>query len=194
MASPIIRKEAALPGDLQKLLGKDFVPSAKVWYLASSYKPQSLARIAFKVFLPIFIGTVLFFLIEAYYLLTGEAHNNEGFMIALIMFLFSAFMQGIFWLYLRKMTRLTAAIASGEVRFGLWITPSHLLHKDMEGLQCVEKHEIESTSIYYSGRPRVDMVVLTLRNKQKIYIVSDWLVGYYRKVELLKKEIDERLK
>ncbi len=193
MNTIVLRKQNQLPQDLQKLLGKDFLPSSKVWYLPNSFRPQSLARVAFNVFLSIFVGASLFLLIEIYFTLTGAAQNNEGLVISAMMFLFAGLMQGILYWYLRRMRKLTAALAAGEVRFGLWITPSHLLHKDMEGLQCVEKHEIESSKIYYSGRPRVDMVVLTLRNKQKIYIVSDWLVGYYRKVELLKMQIDEHL-
>jgi hypothetical protein len=139
------------------------------------------------------ICAALFFLSIVYSGLTQE-FRSEVFFIALGIFLFASGIQALTMLFDRKFKKLNAAIASGERKFGLWVTPRYLMINDFNGgIECVEKKEIESMSIYESGRPRIDMVVLTLQNKQSVRVVADWLVGYYGKVQRLKEDLQKLL-
>ena len=195
MAKLIIRKEKELPAEMRELLGKSFVPTVRkdVWYVPSSINPQGLGKVAFYVFLPVSICATLFFLSIVYSGLTNE-FRSEVFYIALVVFLFAAGIQTLTILFDRKFKKLNAAIASGERRFGLWVTPRYLMINDFNGgIECVEKKEIESMAIYESGRPRIDMVVIQLQNKQRIRIVADWLVGYYGNVQRLKENLQKSL-
>ena len=122
----------------------------------------------------------------------NKQFKNEGVFITFMMF---AFMFSLFLLCRRNLKKSKLhqqKMNSGEVKYGLWITPTHLLIHFMNGgLECIEKKDIAHLEIYNSGRPRIDMVVVRLHNKQVIRIVSDWLVGYYKKVEDLRLLIEK---
>lgn len=191
----IIRKEKDLPKEMQELLGSHFVPSERkdVWYVRSSMNPQSLIKVAFYMFLPVTICSLILFLSVIYSSFTKE-FRSEGFFIALIIFIFSAGVQSFIYLFVRKYKKLTEKIASGERKFGLWVTPTYIMSNDHNvGIECVAKKEVESMYIYASGRPRVDMVVLVTKNKQKLMVVADWLLGYYNKVELLLEHLKKSI-
>ena len=200
MAKLIIEKVENLPEHLQILTGKDFNPLAQkdVIYIPGSVNMAGIAKI------PYYICAVLGALAGIFFLYTGVSEiikwnkygefRNEGVMITFIIF---AFMFGLFLLcrsFLKKSERQQQKIKNGEIRFGCWITPTHLLNNDMNsGCKAVAKSDIERLEIYKSGRPPIDMVVVCLRNKQVIRIVSDWLMGYYKKVEQLKSLIESNL-
>ncbi len=191
----IIRKEKDLPEEMRELLGPHFKPNERkdVWYVRSSMNPQSLIKLAFYMFLPVTLCAATFFIGIIYSSLMKE-FRSEGFFIALLIFLFSVGMQAFIYLFVRKYKKLNEKIATGERKFGLWVTDTHVMSNDHNvGIECVEKKEIESMYIYASGRPRVDMVILQLKNKQKVMIVADWLVGYYKKVELLKQHLEKSM-
>lgn len=196
----IIRKEKELPEGLKPLTGRDFNPAQhpEVIYIPGSFNVESLAKI------PYYICAVLSFIVGVVFLYTCTgaiiywsrygAFRSEGPFISLIMF---AFMFGLFLLcrrYLNKSKKLQKQIAAGEVRFGLWITPDHIMSHDMnEGWNCVKKTGIAALKIYNSVRPPLDMVVLHLNNKQEMRIVANWLSGYFNKVGELKLLIESKL-
>ncbi len=191
----IIRKEKDLPKEMQELLGSHFKPNERkdVWYVRSSMNPQSLINVAFYMFLPFTIAALILFLGVSYSSLTKE-FRSEGFFIALLIFLFVAGMQSIIYLFVRKYKKLNEKIASGERKFGLWVSSAYIMSNDHNvGIECVEKKEIESMYIYHSGTPRVDMVILVTKNKQKLMVVADWLTGYYNRVELLKEHLQKSI-
>jgi len=200
MTNLILKKEEDLPAGLQNLTGKNFIPAGhpEIIYIPGTFNVQSLAKI------PYYLCAVMSFFAGIFFLYTVVSeiinwHKNtrfrsEGVMITFIMF---AFMFGLFLLcrrYLKKSTILQQKINSGEKRFGLWITPGHLLTNDLnEGMRCVAKKEIEHLETYFSGRPQLDMVLVYLHNKQQMRIVADWLSGYYRKSGDLKTLIESKL-
>ncbi len=200
MVNLIIRKEEELPEDLKNLTGKNFNPAQhpEVLYMPGSFNAESLAKI------PYYICAVLSSLAGIFFLYTviqaiiyqhkyGE-FRNEGPLISFMMF---AFMFGLFLLcrrHLKSSKKLQQQMATGQVRFGLWITPEHILCHDMnEGWNCVLKADIAYLDIYKSTRPPIDMVVLHLHNKQQMRVVATWLNGYYQKVGELKDLIEAKL-
>ncbi len=200
MTSLIIRKEEDLPENLKGLIGENFEPvrHPEILYIPGSFNVVGLAKI------PYYICAVLSSLAGISFLYTCISaiiywskygvFRNEGTFITFMMF---ALVFGLFLLcrrYLKKSKKLQQQIATGQIRFGLWITPTHLLCHDMnEGWNCVSKADIGYLDIYKSSRPPIDMVVLHLHNKQQMRIVATWLNGYYQKVEELKLLIESKL-
>ena len=200
MASLIIRKEEYLPEEVKNLTGKNFNPAQhpEIIYIPGSINAESLAKIPYYMCAVLSSLTGIFFLYTCIsaiiYWSRYGAFRNEGPFISFIMF---AFMSGLFLLcrrYLKKSKKMQQQIANGEIRFGFWITPTHMICHDMnEGWNCVLKADIASVEIYKSVRPPLDMVVLHLHNKQQMRIVANWLNGYYKKVEDLKILIESKL-
>lgn len=200
MGNVIITKPELLTDNLQILLGKTFVPAdhADILYIPGSVSIYNLARIPFYMCL---VMTALAGIFWLYALITElikwtrhSEFRNEGVIITFIIFAFMSLMLLLSAWYFHRSKKLQARIESGEIRYGLWITPTHLLSHDLnEGLRCVPKKEVASLEIYRSGRPPLNMVVAHLHNKQVMRIVADWLVGYYKQVEALKELIESKL-
>jgi hypothetical protein len=201
MGNVVITKQEQLPDDLRMLLGKKFVPAdhTDILYISGSVSIHSLARIPFYLCLAMTALAGIFWLYNLITELTKwnrhSEFRNEGVIITFIIFAFMSLMLLLCASYLRRSKRLQERIASGEIRYGMWITPTHLLSHDLnEGLKCVAKKEIASLDIYRSGRPpHLEMVLVQLNNKQVIRIAADWLVGYYKKVDALKELIERKL-
>ncbi len=193
----IIKKNNELPSDLRYLTGKEFDPdkSGEVFFIQDVYNLKNLAKIPYYITSFLTLITATFFIFTLVQELTKEGKfRNEGVIITFIIFAFMLVMFLLSAKYFNRSKELQKDIASGEKRFGLWITPEYLISNDTnEGFRAVNKKEIEHLDIYRSGRPRLDMVIIHLKNKQVIRIAADWLTGYFRKPEELKSLIESKL-
>lgn len=200
MSNVILKKQEDLPQNLRYLTGKDFHPAEKndILYVEGFYNVQNIARIPYYIAaaLSICLGSLfLYTLISEIIKWNRQSEfRNEGVIITFIMFAFILIFFLICRRFLKKSTLLQKKIASGEEKYGLWITPEYLISRDMnEGLRAVAKNEIEFLDIYRSGRPPIDMAVIHLKNKQVLRVVSDWLKGFNKKPEKLKALIENNL-
>lgn len=193
----IIKKNNELPSGLQYLTGKDFNPDniGEVLFIQDVYNLKNLAKI------PYFITSFLTLLTATFFIYTlinemskSGKFRNEGVIITFIIFAFTLILFLLSAKYFNRTKELQQDIASGEKRFGLWITQEYLISNDTnEGFRAVNKKEIDHIDIYKSGRPRLDMVIVHLKNKQVIRIAADWLTGYFRKPEELKTLIENHI-
>ncbi len=199
MKNVIIRKQEDLPENLKYLTGKNFNPeeSKDVLYIRNSYYIKGLAKIPYlmTLSLSILFGAIfLYTLIAELIRSSGSQFKSEGTYVTFIMFVFIFIFFLICRRYYKKSNELQEKTNSGEMKFGLWITPEHIINRDHNvGLYCIQKNEIDHSDIYRSGRPRLDMVALRLKNKQNLYVVADWLAGYSGKPEELKALIDQHV-
>lgn len=96
--------------------------------------------------------------------------------------------------YRTKMRAIDAQIASGELQFGLWVTPTHVVQRDLNsGLEAVARGNVVAVTTYHGGRPPLQMVVLELRNGYRMRIVADWLAGYAGNVNGLHALLTQKL-
>ncbi len=185
----ILRTEDGLPPDVRTLLHGP--PPGGVWYLPSHPRYSNPFRFAAAVSLVVLITVTVLFLITVF---TATRVRSEGFAITLGLVLFSA---GIHWLCRRgkaKGVRLEADLKEGRLRHGLWITPEHVLVHDLdEGIRCMRRSDISKTHIYHSGRPPMDLLVLTLTNRQTIRILVNGLDGWTGQADRLRSEVETRL-
>ncbi|CAN5561194.1 hypothetical protein BH10BAC5_BH10BAC5_19570 [soil metagenome] len=199
MSNVIIRKQEDLPEDLKYLTGKNFDPanSKDVLYVRNSYFIKGLARIPYvmTLSLSILFGVVFLYTLIAELISSSSSQfYSEGTYITFILFIFIFIFFLICRRYYKKSIDLQQMIDKGEMKFGLWITPDHIINRDHNGgLYCIRKKDIDHSDIYISGRPRLDMVALRLKNKQNFYVVSNWLEGFSGKPEELKLLIDQHV-
>lgn len=109
----------------------------------------------------------------------GRGFQSE----ALVIFAFATALPFGVWLLARRyraqMRTIDAQIASGELRFGLWLTSTHVVQRDFNsGLEAVARGNVVSVQTNVSGRPPMQVVVLELRDGYRMRIVADWLVSY----------------
>lgn len=189
----ILRKEIQLPDDLRALLHGP--PPDGVWHLPSHPwigNPFRFATKATLVPLTLLIALLLWTLFDSWSI---GRFRSEAFFITLFPALFMA---GVYWVCRRaraKAERLEADVQAGRARFGVWLTAQHVLVRDYdEGIRCTRREDIEKTHVYQSGRPRIELLVLTLRNKQPIRILVNAPDGRLGKAERLREEFDARLR
>lgn len=187
--SLILRAEDELPPDVRALLHGS--PTEGVWHLPSHMRLGNPFRFAAAVSLVVLVTMTGLFFITIF---TATRFRSEGFAITLSLVLFSA---GIHWLCRRgkaKAVRLEEDLKAGRVRHGLWITPKHVMVHDLdEGVRCVRRLDISKTHIYHSGRPLVDLLVLTLTNRQTVRILVNGLDGWAGQADRLRDEVETRL-
>lgn len=186
--SRIQRTEISLPTDVRALLHG--APPPVVWHLPSHVRVSQPFRFARAVSAVVLAGAVALFLGT---LLTATRFRSESMAITLSLVLLAA---GMHWLCQRglsKSIRLQDDIASGRIHHGLWITPQHVLVHDLEGLRCVARCDIASLHIYHSGRPPIDLLILTLHNKATLSVLVNALDGWAGQAERLQREVQARL-
>ena len=189
MPNVILQKPAQLPPGLVNLLGADFRPELRssILYIPSSLAPQRIANVAFALSLALTVPVLLFVLWQS---IAGTA---AGTFIAALMLVLPAILTALSWGYRQKNERLEQQIASGEHRLGCWVTPTHIIWRDLEGLECVARKEIERVEVQQSGRPPHGLVIVHLHNGQHMRIVADWLVDYAGQVVALHALLTERV-
>ena len=188
--SLILRHEAELPPDVQALLHGP-APAA-VWHQRSHPRIGNPFRVAAVASLAIFVLTLGLLLITAFESVRGGRFRSEGLFITLALTLFAAGFHWICHRATRKAERLEADVQSERVRFGLWLTPQHVLLHDYEGLSCARRADIAKTHVYHAGGGRPDLLVLTLRNRQTIYVSVNALDGWAGQAEKLREVFDAR--
>ena len=187
----ILRNESDLPGDVRALLHAP--PPDGVWHLPSHPRIGNSFRAAAAVALVVLLGMLAFF---AMVNVDAWRHGNlrsEGFLITLGMVLLPA---GLWWLCRRakvKAEKLEADLQAGRVRFGLWLTREHVLVRDCEGIACARRDDIAKTHTYHAGGGRPDLLVLTLTNRQTIYISAPALDGWRGRADRLRDEFEKHL-
>ena len=187
----VLRKENDLPADVRALLHGP--PPEGVWYVASRPRIGNPFRFAAAIALALLIGTLGLFVMDSLDSLNRGRFRSEGFVITLSLVLVSA---AFYWLcrhFKNKAVRLEADLQAGRVRYGLWLTAQHMLTQDYEGVACARRQDIATTEIYYSGRPRLDILVLTLTNRQTIRVIVKSLDGWDGQAEGLLAELQKRL-
>lgn len=189
MSNVILTRPEQLPRELADLLGGDFRPELRptILYIPSNLTPQGIANVAFFLSLTLTIPGLLFLLGQLF------AETSVGTGIAALMLVLPATLTGLSWRYRQKAQQRQALMASGEHRMGLWVTPTHLMWRDLERLECVARKEITRLEMYQSGRPPLGIVVVHLHNGQRLRIVAEWLVGWAGKVTELHGMLTERL-
>ena len=186
----ILRNESDLPADVRALLHAP--PPDGVWHLPSHPRIGNPFRAAAGIALVLLLGMLAFFA-----MVNADAwrHGNlrsEGFLITLGMVLLPA---GLWWLCRRakvKAEKLEADLRAGRVRFGLWLTREHVLVRDGEGIACARREHIAETHAYHAGGGRLDLLVLTLRNAQKLFIAVPALDGWHGQADKLRDEFEKR--
>lgn len=185
----ILRAETALPADVRALL-HGALPEG-VWHLPSHPRLSNPFRFATAASLVVLVAMMGLFFITVF---TASRFRSEGFTITLGLVLFSA---GIHWLCRRgkaRAVRLDEDLKADRVRYGLWITPNHVVVRDLdEGIRCVRSLDIANTHIYRSGHPPFDLLVLTMTNRQTVRILVNGLDGWTGQADRLHKEVERRL-
>ena len=172
-----------------RLLGVEFRPElrANILYIPSSLAPQSIANIAYVLSLVLALPSLVFLVWQ---LMAGA---GLGAFIAALILVLPALLTALSWRYRKRNERLQMQIATGEHRLGLWLTPTHVIWRDLEGLECVARKEIERLELHQSGRPPLGIVLVHLHNGQRMRIVADWLADYAGKAPELCDLLTERL-
>lgn len=192
----IRRKEHDLPPEVRALLHAtpDEPLPPGVWHLPSHPRINRPFRAAAAISLALLLITVSLFAVVA-----GEAFGQgqfrgEGLIITGSMVLFAAVLYGLCRWANNKTLRREAEGHIGRTRWGLWLTPQHVLvHDNDEGIRCVRKQDVTTTHIYASGRPPLDLLVLTLTNGHPIRIAVDSLDGWRGRASQLRQEVVARL-
>ena len=170
-----------LPDNLKNLTGKNFIPleNKDILFLKNSVSITHIAKIPYYFSGILSLIFSMFFLYTSVHYLTqytGKTRNNEGVVITFLM-LFTMFL--LFLLsrfYLNKSIKQQKAIDNGEIKYGLWITPTHILNHDFnEGIQCIAKQDIVSLNVYKSIRPPVDMLIIKTDTGETMRIAANWL-------------------
>lgn len=185
----ILRAEEGLPADVRALLHGSHPED--VWHLPSHPRLSNPFRFAAAASLVALVAMTVLFLFTV---LTATRFRSEGFAITLSLVLFSA---GIHWLCRHgraRAVRLEEDLKAGRVHYGLWITPNHLVVRDLdEGIRCVRRPDIAETHIYRSGHPPLDLLVLTLTNRQTVRILVNGLDGWAGQADRLRSGVEARL-
>lgn len=189
MPSVIQSQFQQLPPKLQRLLGATFRPEQHrdVLYLPSTPAPQSLAKVALALSLFLTVPAALFFgyalMSSASAWLAHEAIRSEMIGISLAIAVLPLGLTLLSLRYVRAAKKLQKSIENREFLLGLWITPSHIIQRDLnEGLQCVARKDIDRLEIYQSGRPPLSMCIIHLHNGQRLRVVANWLDGHEGKI------------
>ena len=188
VANLILRTEQALPAHVRALLHDD--PPPGVWHLPSHVRASNPFRFASTVSLIVLVGVVILCLSTV---LTASRFRSEGIAITLGLVLFAS---GIHWWCRRglaKSVRLEEDVKAGRIRYGLWITPQHVLVHDQEGVNCVARQDIARLYVYNSGRPPIDLLVLALHNKATVSVLVNALDGWAGQAARLQQEVQARL-
>ncbi len=195
----MILKEKDLTPEQRALAGNTFDPnrSAGVFYIRGIYNASGFVKLPFYIMLVLALLTgAVFLLVTIVAILNPDTNmgiQTEGMIITFLIF---ALMGGMFlWAraYYKKTKRISAAVSAGEIRFGLWITPTHLLLQDMNNsLRGVAKKDIRRIEV--SNSNGMQQLWVRLQNNRVLFITTDWLEGYYHKNEQLKQVIEERLR
>jgi hypothetical protein len=195
----MIKKEKELTDDLKRLMGKDFTPSVQtdILYIPSSFNGHGFAKIPYylSAFMSGITGSIFIYSIVSEWVKRPLSEfRNEGVFIAFLLFflMFSLFL--VCKRYFNQSQKRQKQIETGEIKFGLWLTPTHILTHDLnEGVRAVAKKNVAYLEVYKSGKPRIDLVLVHVSNKEVMRIAADWLNGYYQKAEALKILIESKL-
>ena len=187
----ILRHENELPPDVRALLHGP-APDT-VWHLPSHPRIGNPFRVAATVSLVVLIPTLILFLMTAYESVNAARFRSEGILITGSMLLFAAGLYWLCWRAKKKAERLEADLGAGRVRFGLWLTAQHVLVHDSEGICCARRSDIAATHIYRAGGGRPHLLVVTLTNQQKIYVIVNSLDGWAGQAEKLRDTFAARL-
>ena len=195
----MILKEKELTDDLKRLMGKDFIPSVQtdILYIPSSFNSHGFAKIPYylSAFMSGITGFIFIYSIVSEWVKRPLSEfRNEGVFITFLLFFLMFCLFLVCKRYFNHSKKRQKQIETGEIKFGLWLTPTHILTHDFnEGIRAVEKKNIAYLEIYKSGKPRIDLVLVHVSNKETLRIAADWLIGYYLKAEALKTLIESKL-
>lgn len=168
------------------------------WFIPSDQRPRHFADtiergmrvllwVAFSVFCAVLARATVTFA-------TGGGFASEGPAIIGLATLLPLALWAVALRYRWRMRDLEAQIERGELRLGLWLTPTDVIHRDLdEGLSRLRRSDVASVETYISIRPPVSLVVLRSPGNQTLRIAADWLAGYRGRVEVLRAELAERL-
>ncbi len=188
-ADLILRTETELPADARALLHGP--PTADVWHVGSQPRLGNPFRFATAVTRVLLLALLALFVITAWESGRRGRLLNEGFFITLSLVVVAAGMHGLCARFKAKALRLEADMQAGRVRFGLWLTPTHVLvHDHDEGIRGVARQDIAQTHVYHSGRPPVDLLIFTLTSGQPVRVLVNALTGRAGKAEALRAEVD----
>lgn len=195
----MILKEKDLTPEQRALAGKTFDAnrSTGVFYIRGIYNASGFVKLPYYIMLVVtLLAFAVFVLVTVVAILNPDPNvgiQTEGMFITFLLF---AMMAGMFlWSrsYLQKTKRIAASVAAGEIRFGLWITSTHLLLQDMNNsLRGVAKQDIRQLELNRSNG--MEQIWVRTKNNRVLFITVDWLEGYHRKSEQLKQLIEQHLR
>ncbi len=187
----LLRDEKELPADVRALLHAPLPED--VWYVPSTVRFGNPYRFASKLTLGILIFALALFLPTALRDASKGKFLSDGFAITLSMVLFAAVFYSICRRLSKNAERIERDLNDGHLRFGLWLSPRHVMARDMEGIRAASRKDIEKTHVYHAGNGRPDLLVITLRNRERIYVMVNALDGWLNQADKLGSEFQSRL-
>ena len=156
----MILKEKELTDDLKRLMGKDFTPSVQtdILYIPSSFNSHGFAKIPYylSAFMSGITGFIFIYSIVSEWVKRPLSEfRNEGVFITFLLFFLMFCLFLVCKRYFNYSKKRQKQIETGEIKFGLWLTPTHILTHDFnEGVRAVEKKNIAYKSQIFSADRR----------------------------------------
>ncbi len=169
-----------------------------VTFIQDLTKHHEVGKIGFYISLVLFCISAIAFL-NVLIKQTGLFNKGDGFdgiAVGIVgaFFFFASLFFIIMFFYAKKKNNIKKQIASGELKFGVWITPNYLIVNHLwYALQCVEIKNIASISVYKQTNTIWLYLQLNLKNKQNIKFLTNHLNVTNNNSEILKEYFSKML-